>query len=405
MSTMVTEPVYLDSCATTPPAPEVLETMAAVHAEAWANPSSLHGFGLVAAERLERSRQRIAEILGCNASQVILTSGGTESIHMALLGAVSDGPPGRLVISSVEHPATVAAATQLQQLGWQIERCPVDHLGVVNLDVFESLLTPPTRLVSLIWGQSEVGTLQPITQIGHLCRQAGVLLHVDAVQVVGHEPVDFNALPIDLLSFASHKLQGPRGVGALLVRSDLQIKTFIGGGGQESGRRGGTEPVALVAGFARALDLCHGRLLAHGGRDPIGELRNLLLDRLLALSGVELSGPDPRDPFAPERLPHHISLLMATPGGKPISGRRLVQTIWQQGYAVSSGSACSSGRGANPWGLAPSPILQAMGYPDPVAASGLRISLGPWLKAPDLEGVPGAVERGRLRVIAGEPVG
>ena len=397
--------IYLDSCATTPPAPEVLDVMAAVHGEAWANPSSLHGFGLAAAERLERSRQRIAEVLGCSSNQVILSSGGTESIHMALLGVAADGPPGRLVISSVEHPATVAAAAQLQRGGWQVERCPVDHLGVVDLEALESLLKPPTRLLSLIWGQSEVGTLQPIEAIGRRCREAGVLLHVDAVQVVGHQPVDFNQLPIDLLSLAGHKLQGPRGVGALLVRSDLKLKPFIGGGGQESGRRGGTEPVALVAGLAQALDLCHGRLLAHGGRDPVADLRDGLLDRLLLLPGVELSGPDPQDPAAPKRLPHHISLLMAAPGGKPISGRRLVQTIWQQGYAVSSGSACSSGRGANPWGMAPSPILQAMGYPDPIAASGLRISLGPWHTARDLEGVPGAVERGKLRVIAGEPVG
>jgi cysteine desulfurase len=405
VSAPLTPQVYLDSCATTPPAPEVLDVMASVHGEAWANPSSLHGFGLAAAERLERSRQRIAEILGCTPNQVILSSGGTESIHMALLGVAADGPPGRLVISSVEHPATVAAAAQLQRRGWQVECCPVDHLGVVDLEALESLLKPPTRLLSLIWGQSEVGTLQPIEAIGRRCREAGVLLHVDAVQVVGHQPVDFNQLPIDLLSLAGHKLQGPRGVGALLVRSDLKLKPFIGGGGQESGRRGGTEPVALVAGLAQALDLCHGRLLAHGGRDPVADLRDGLLDRLLQLSGVELSGPDPQDPTAPKRLPHHISLLMAAPGGKPISGRRLVQTIWQQGYAVSSGSACSSGRGANPWGMAPSPILQAMGYPDPIAASGLRISLGPWLTAGDLEGVPGAVERGKLRVIAGEPVG
>jgi cysteine desulfurase len=401
----ITSPIYLDSCATTPPAPEVLEVMAAVHAEAWANPSSLHGFGLAAAERLERSRLRVGEILGCEASQVLFTSGGTESIHAALLGAAADGPAARLLISAVEHPATVAAANQLQQRGWQVERLPVDRLGLVDLEALELLLAPPTRLVSLIWGQSEVGTIQPIEAIGRRCRQAGVLLHVDGVQVVGHQPVAFNALPIDLLSMASHKLQGPRGVGALLVRSDLRLKPFIGGGGQEGGRRGGTEPVALVAGFARALDLCAARLQAHGGRDPIAALRDGLLAQLLQLEGVHLSGPDPRDPAAPARLPHHLSLLMATPSGKPISGRRLVQTIWQQGYAVSSGSACSSGRGANPWGLAPSPILQAMGYPDDQAASGLRISLGHWLTAADLEGVPGAVERGRLRVLAGEPVG
>ena len=400
-----TAPVYLDSCATTPPAPEVLEAMAAVHAEAWANPSSLHGFGLAAAERLERSRERVGEILGCQGSQVLFTSGGTESIHTALLGAAADGPPGRLLISAVEHPATVAAASQLQMAGWQVERLPVDHHGVVDLEALDRLLAPPTRLVSLIWGQSEVGTIQPIELIGARCRAAGVVLHVDAVQVVGHLPVDFNALPVDLLSFASHKLQGPRGVGALLIRPDLQLKPFLGGGGQEGGRRGGTEPVALVAGFARALDLCAARFQAHGGRDPIADLRDDLLGQLLQLQGVRLSGPDPRDPAAPARLPHHISLLMASAGGRPISGRRLVQTIWQQGYAVSSGSACSSGRGANPWGLAPSPILQSMGYPDDQAASGLRLSLGPWLTPAQLAGVPGAVERGRLRVLAGEPVG
>lgn len=400
-----TAPVYLDSCATTPPAPEVLEAMAAVDAEAWANPSSLHGFGLAAAERLERSRQRVGEILGCESSQVLFTSGGTESIHTALLGAVADGPPERLLISAVEHPATVAAANQLQQRGWQVERLPVDHRGLVDLEALDRLLAPPTRLVSLIWGQSEVGTIQPIEVIGSRCRAAGVMLHVDAVQVVGHLPVAFNALPIDLLSFASHKLQGPRGIGALLVRPDLKLRPFLGGGGQEGGRRGGTEPVALVAGFARALDLCEARLQAHGGRDPIADLRDGLLAQLLQLAGVRLSGPDPHDPAAPARLPHHLSLLMTSPGGKPISGRRLVQTIWQQGYAVSSGSACSSGRGANPWGLAPSPILQAMGYPDDQAASGLRLSLGPWITATDLVGVPAAVERGRLRVLAGEPVG
>jgi cysteine desulfurase len=400
-----TAPIYLDSCATTPPAPEVLEAMAAVDAEAWANPSSLHGFGLAAAERLERSRQRVAEILGCTGAQVLFTSGGTESIHTALLGAAGDDPPGRLLISAIEHPATVAAASQLQQRGWQVERLPVDHHGLVDLEALDRLLAPPTRLVSLIWGQSEVGTIQPIEAIGRRCRAAGVLLHVDAVQVVGHLPVAFNALPIDLLSFASHKLQGPRGIGALLLRSDLQLRPFQGGGGQEGGRRGGTEPVALVAGFARALDLCATRLEAHSGCDPVADLRDGLLAQLLQLQGVELSGPDPRDPTAPERLPHHLSLLVASPSGKPLSGRRLVQTIWQQGYAVSSGSACSSGRGANPWGLAPSPILQAMGYPDDQAASGLRLSLGPWITAADLEGVPGALERARLRVLAGEPVG
>jgi cysteine desulfurase len=397
--------IYLDSCATTPPSPEVLAAMTAVYQEAWANPSSTHGFGLAAAERLERGRQSIASVLGCDPSQVLLCSGGSEAIHNALLGATGGMAPGRLLISAVEHPATVAAAEQLRQRGWELERLPVDSEGLLDLIALQRLLAPPTRLVSLIWGQSEVGTLQSIDTIGRLCREANVLLHVDAVQVVGHLPLTFSELPVDLLSCASHKLQGPRGVGVLLVREGLKLTPLIGGGGQESGRRGGTEPVALVAGFARALELCSERLAAHGGVDPIAGLRNDLLERLLRLEGVRLSGPDPLQSPAAPRLPHHISLLMATPSGRPLSGRRLVQTMWQQGYAVSSGSACSSGRGANPYGLAPSPILLAMGFGETEAATGLRLSLGPWLTATDLQGVPEALERARQRVMAGEPVG
>jgi cysteine desulfurase len=395
--------IYLDACATTPPAAEVLAAMAAAHDEAWANPSSTHGFGQAAAERLERSRQTIARVLGAKTSEVLLLSGGSEAIHTALLGVAAPLEPGRLLISAVEHPATVAAAEMLRQQGWEVLKLPVERSGAIDMDALKRLLAPPTCLLSLIWGQSEVGTIQSIETVGSLCRHAGVLLHVDAVQVAGHLPVDFASLPVDLLSCASHKLQGPRGIGALLVRTGLKLSPLIGGGGQESGRRGGTEPVALAAGFARALELADDRLRLNGGVDPIGELRNNLLERLLQLEGVRLSGPDPSEPGA--RLPHHISLLMATPGGRPLSGRRLVQTMWQQRYAVSSGSACSSGRGANPYGLAPSPILLAMGYDEHEAATGLRISLGHWLGPAELEGVPAALERARQRVMAGEPVG
>jgi cysteine desulfurase len=395
--------IYLDACATTPPAAEVLAAMAAANDEAWANPSSTHGFGLAAAERLERSRQTIGRVLGAESTEVLLVSGGSEAIHTALLGVAGGLEPGRLLISAVEHPATVAAAEMLRQRGWEVRKLPVDRQGVMDLDSLKRLLEPPTRLMSLIWGQSEVGTIQPVEAIGALCREAGVLLHVDAVQVAGHLPVDFATLPVDLLSCASHKLQGPRGIGALLGRSGLRLTPLIGGGGQEAGRRGGTEAVALAAGFARAIELADDRLRLHGGIDPIGELRDSLLNQLLALPGVRLSGPDPAPPGA--RLPHHISLLMATPSGRPLSGRRLVQTMWQQRYAVSSGSACSSGRGANPYGLAPSPILLAMGYDEHEAATGLRLSLGHWLSAAELEGVPPALERARQRVMAGEPVG
>ena len=389
MSALLGSAVYLDSCATTPPAPEVLEAMAAVHSQAWANPSSLHGFGLAAAERLERCRDRIGELLGCTANQVIVTSGGTESIHMALLGAAADGPPGRLVISAVEHPATRAACAVLQQRGWQVVELPVDPWAALDLDALARWLRPPTRLVSLIWGQSEVGTMQPLQRIGALCRQAGVLLHVDAVQVLGHQRIAMAELPVDLLSLAAHKIQGPRGIGALVLRQGLTLQPCIGGGGQEGGMRAGTEPVALAAGFETALALCATRLERNGGVDPVAALRDALLGRLLCLPGLDLSGPDPRESSHPDRLPHHLSLVVRSHAGAWLNGRRLVQALWREGFACSSGSACSSS------GSAASSVLRAMGYEQEAAGAGLRISLGPWHGPELLEQFPDALERAR----------
>ncbi|MEY4431866.1 MAG: Cysteine desulfurase [Cyanobacteriota bacterium] len=379
---------YLDCCATTPLAPEVQQAMLRCQMEAWANPSSLHGFGLTAAEQLERQRQRLALLLGCEAGRVVFTSGGTESIHLAILGSSRGAPTGsRLLLSSVEHPATTAAAAQLQREGWVVQQLPVSRQGLVDLDQLEALLAPPTRLVSLIWGQSDVGTVQPLERIGALCRGAGVPLHVDAVQVVGHQLIRFDALPVDLLSFTAHKLQGPRGVGALLVRAGLPLAPLLGGGGQEGGLRSGTEPVDLVTGLVEALALSQGRLQTNGGRDPMRPLRDALLEPLLRIPGLELTGVDPRQGAADARLPHHISLLARDSQGTPLSGRRLVQQLWREGFAASSGSACSSGQ------QRPSPVLLAMGYSPTEAQAGLRLSLGPWHGNALLDQLPSALER------------
>ncbi|MDA0716602.1 MAG: aminotransferase class V-fold PLP-dependent enzyme [Cyanobacteria bacterium] len=366
---------YFDTSATTPAAVEVLEAMTYAQSTAWANPSSLHSLGLAAAEQLERSRLSLAAGLDCEPDELVVTSGGTEAIHLALLGAAAGLTPGRLVISAVEHPATLAAAAQLQQRGWSVKTVPVDKRGLLDLDALDGLLVPPTRLVSVIWGQSEVGSLQPIEAIGARCRRAGVLLHVDAVQVVGQLPITFRQLPIDLLSGAAHKLQGPRGIGLLLVRRGLAIQSQLGGGGQEGGRRGGTEPVVLLSGFAKALEL------SHACPSP-APLRDSLLNRLLRLPGVRLSGPPPGD----SRLPHHISLLVSSEAGQPLSGRHLVRELSRQGFALSSGSACSSS------GSAASPVLQSLGYSEAEAASGLRISLGPWHRPTDLDALVEALQ-------------
>ena len=412
---------YLDTCATSPPSPASLVAMAAAAPTVWANPSSLHGFGMAAAEAMERSRCAIASLLGAQPDEVVWCSGGTEAIQTALLGMAARHQGGRLLISTVEHPATEAAAARRERQGWQVARLPVDREGLVDLERLEELLRPPTRLMSLIWGQSEVGSLQPLETIGERCRRAGVTLHVDAVQVVGHRPVDFASLPVDLLSCAAHKLQGPRGIGVLLVRRGLELEPLLGGA-QEAGRRGGTEAVLLAIGFAAALAEAQERLESHGGRDPLADLRDGLLESLETLPGVRLSGPRPD---LEARLPHHLSLLVSTAAGQPLAGRALVRALWRQGYAVSSGSACSSIKGSGVQSaiqsgatpslgagtglvgpalaalpLGASPILLAMGYGAEEAASGLRLSLGPWHRAADLEALPEALERARREVAA-----
>ena len=380
--------LYLDACASSPPAESVLSVMAAAQAIAWANPSSLHGFGLAAADCLERSRQAIAASLGADDAQVVFCSGGTEAAHLALRGAAASLVPGRLVISAVEHPAVAAAAQGLERLGWQVTVCPVDRFGRVKLEALIALLAPPTRLVSVIWGQSEVGTLQPIEAIGALCRSAGVLFHTDAVQVVGHQPIRFADVPVDLLSFTAHKLQGPRGIGVLLARPGLHLQPLLAGGGQEAGLRSGTEPVVLAAGLAEALRLCDSRLAEHGGLDPSQPHRDRLARALLGQPGVAISG------CPLKRLPHHLSLLVDDGAGRPLPGRQLVQALWRQGVAVSSGTACHQGLAG------PSPALAAMGLGPERAASGLRLSLGPWLSGKDLERIPEAFARAKANVVA-----
>lgn len=381
--------LYLDACATSPLGAEALEAMEQTWRNTWGNPSSLHRFGMAAAEQLERSRMELALDLGAEPEEVVWCSGGSEAIQTALLGSAAAFEPGRLIISTVEHPATEAAAAVLSRRGWQVERWPVDRQGVLCLEHLETLLAPPTRLVSLIWGQSEVGSVQPIHTVGQHCRQRGIRFHVDAVQVLGHAPMDWGMLPVDLLSGAAHKLQGPRGIGVLLVRQGLALDALIGGV-QEGGRRGGTEPVPLAAGFAAALRVCQRRLSAHGGTDPIATLRDGLWQSLQTLSGVELLGPQTGD--AERRLPHHLSLLVRSRQGRPLPGRALVRALDRRGVACSSGAACSARR-QSPLGQASipagaSPVLMAMGYSPEEASAGLRLSLGPWLVASDLAALP-----------------
>ena len=390
--------LYLDACATAPPRPEVLQHMAAVQRSAWGNASSLHAQGLQAAEQLERSRLELAQAFEADVDEVIVTSGATESIHLALLGVARCQPPGRLVISAVEHPAVEAAASRMVERGWQIARWPVNEEGTVRLDQLETLLAPPTRLVSLIWGQSEVGTLQPVQRVGEACRARGIPLHVDATQVVSQGRPAWRSLPVDLLSASAHKCGGPKGVGLLLRRRALQERhgPIQAGGGQEGGLRGGTQPVALIAGMARAISLLEPWVDPQApevdqGLSRTGALqqrRDRLLLQLLDLAPLQLLG-------APvQRLPHHIAFLATDPKGRPLPGRAVVRALAAEGVAISSGSACASGRDGG------SPVLAAMGIAPDWCRSGLRLSLGPWLSDADLNGVAAQVQGALDRVAA-----
>ena len=375
--------LYCDASATTPPLPAVLEAMQAVYREAWANPSSLHGHGLAAAEMLERSRQRIGNALGAAADQLIVTSGATESVHLALLGTAARTSPARLVIGALEHPAVFAAADALRSQGWDVQIWPVGPDGHLRMDLLDAILEPPTRLVSLNWGQSEVGTLQPMLEIGDACRRRGIVCHTDATQLLSQARLDWNALPLDLLSGSAHKFQGPRGVGLLLFRHGVLQHPLFGGGGQQQGWRSGTEATALTAGMAEALDALPlhrpitGREAPAGVTPDLRPSRDRLLEQLLDREGVQLTGAG-----VDHRLPHHISLVVKDVSGGPISGRELVRQLARHGVAASSGSACSSGRSQD------SPVLTAMDLPVSLRRSGLRLSLGPWLSADELESIP-----------------
>jgi len=313
-------------------------------------------------------------------------------VHLALVGYGLAQPPGRLVISAVEHPAVNAAAQQLLRHGWQISTWPVDRFGRIDMDHCEALLAAPTRLVSLIWGQSEVGTLQPIQTIGNLCRSRGIAFHTDATQVFSQGVPDWQALPVDLLSASAHKFGGPKGAGLLLARDQQrqQMQRLQGGGGQEQGLRAGTEPVALIAGMAQAITLLPrwsepsapvigAAEVPVAGTSPGIPLRNQLLQALLADPRLELTGDHER------RLPHHISLIATNHKGEPLQGRRLVRALANRGISCSSGSACSSGQDVG------SAVLAAMGYTPDQQRAGLRLSLGPWNQAQDVDLVVNAV--------------
>ncbi|EHC16011.1 cysteine desulfurase family protein [Fischerella thermalis] len=355
--------IYLDYSATTPTRPEAIAAMQTVLTQQWGNPSSLHEWGQRAATVLEQARMQVAGLINAPAESIIFTSGGTEADNLAIMGVARlYSKPQHLIISSVEHSAISEPARLLEQWGWEVTRLPVDSQGRVNPLDLKAALQDNTILVSVIYGQSEVGTVQPIAELAQITHSAGVLFHTDAVQVAGRLPIDVGSLSVDLLSISSHKIYGPQGAGALYVRPGLELVPLLGGGGQEKRLRSGTQAVPVIAGFGVAAELAAQEMPIKTPR--LMQLRDRLFSQLIDIPGLIPTGD------LVHRLPHHVSFCLEHADGEKVSGRTLVRELNRAGIGVSAGAACNSGK------LSPSPILLAMGYSEKAAFASVRMTLG-----------------------------
>lgn len=346
--------------------------MQAALTQQWGNPSSLHEWGQRAATVVEQARLQVAGLLNApNSESIIFTSGGTEADNLAIMGITRCYTiPQHLIISSVEHSAVAEPAKLLQQLGWEVTRLPVDVKGLINPLDLQAALRPNTVLISVIYGQSEVGTLQPIEVLGNIARSHGVLFHTDAVQVAGRLPIDVQKLPVDLLSLSSHKICGSQGAGALYVRPGVKLVPLLYGGGQELQLRSGTQAVPAIAGFGVAAQLAAQRMPSETPR--LIQLRDRLFTQLADTPNLIPTGDRVL------RLPHHVSFCLNADGER-ISGKTIVRQMNLAGIAISSGSACNSGK------LNPSPVLLAMGYSTPLALGAIRLTLGQETTAADVD--------------------
>jgi cysteine desulfurase len=364
--------IYLDYSATTPTRSEAIAIIEETLAQQWGNPSSLHEWGNRAALVLETARIQVAGLINAVPESIIFTSGGTEADNLAIMGvARCYTVPQHIIISSVEHSAISEPAKMLENWGWEITRLGVNHQGRVNPEDLKAALRDNTVLVSVIYGQSEIGTVQPIAELGKITQIHGALFHTDAVQAAGRLPIDVQTLPVDLLSISSHKLYGGLGAGALYVRPGVELQPLLGGGGQENGMRSGTQAMPAIAGFGVAAELAGKELEMETGR--LIQLRDRLFGILADVPGLIPTGDKIH------RLPHHLSFYLEAADGQKISGKTLVRQLNLAGIGISAGAACNSGK------LSPSPILLAMGYSQKAALGGIRLTLGKQTTAADID--------------------
>ena len=350
---------YFDHNATTPVAPEVLETVVSCLGQVYGNASSIHHFGQGAKQRLEGARRQLASLIHANPAEIVFTGGGTEADNMAVLGVFQSAPrPAHMVTTAIEHPAVLSPAIHLEREGVAVTRLRIGANGVLNPDDVRRALRPETALVSVMHANNELGTIQPIAEIARITHEAGVPLHVDGVQALGKIPVDVDALGVDLYSMSGHKLYAPKGVGALYIRKGTRLSPVSFGGHHERDRRPGTENVPGIAAFGTAADLAAGRLSADAER--LANLRDRLESAVLdRIQGTGINGA------RWSRTPNTSNIYF-----DGIDGEAMVISLDLRGFAVSTGAACSSGA------LTPSHVLTAIGLSSDRARASMRFSLG-----------------------------
>ena len=351
--------IYLDNAATTRVSDAALDAMLPYFRQQYGNPSSLYAFGQEAKEALERARATVAGVLNCEPREIIFTSGGSEADNQAIRSAAAIGARAgkrHIISTAFEHHAVLHTLSKLEKEGFEVTLLDVHSDGLVRVEELAAAIRPDTCLVTVMYANNEIGTIQPIADIGRVCRERGVLFHTDAVQAAGHLPIDVRAQNIDLLSLSAHKFHGPKGVGALYARRGIALTNLIEGGAQERGRRAGTENTAGIAGMAAALDEAARNMERNSAK--MTALRDRLIAGLSRIPHSALNGD------AERRLPGNVSFCF-----EGIEGEALLLLLDDKGVCASSGSACTSGS------LDPSQVLLAIGRPHEVAHGSLRLTL------------------------------
>lgn len=352
--------IYLDNAATTPARPEVVEAMLPYFTEKFGNPSAVYDFASQNKQVITDVRDRIAESLGGESQDVYFTAGGSEADNWALKAAAEayQDKGKHIITSKIEHHAVLHTCEYLETKGFDVTYIDVDEDGIVDLDALEKAIRPDTILISIMFANNEIGTVQPIAEIGRIAKEHGVIFHTDAVQAYGHVPIDVNALGIDMLSASGHKLNGPKGIGFLYIRKGLKLRSFIHGGAQERKRRAGTENVTGIVGLGKAVEIAFATMEERRAKEI--EMRDYLIQRVMAeIPYTRLNG------HRTMRLPNNVNFSFQF-----IEGESLLIMLDMKGICASSGSACTSGS------LDPSHVLLAIGLPHEIAHGSLRLTLG-----------------------------